>query len=209
MVSPTDILGIYLAKIFIHQYFSSNNTSINNILKQFFKNNKEMDKEFILDQATYTKTFDEVRQFLIKIAWNLAKIDTIFEKEKYSDKNLFAFEKVDGIEKCSGISSQENANHQNTPFQAQVMFNATFLNELSNFGSISNNVIKKSMVPEHVQKAFRVLASKLGRNDFDFTSNIMFSFLSFMFKVCICVIRIRKSTKEGNQFKFEKTIFSC
>jgi hypothetical protein len=60
-----------------------------------------------------------------------------------------------------------------------------------------------------VQKAFCVLASKLGRNDFDFTSNIIFLFLSFIFKVCICVIRIRKSTKVGNRFKFEKTSFSC
>jgi hypothetical protein len=104
---------------------------------------------------------------------------------------------------------KKNPNHHNTAFEAQVMFNATFLKELANFGSISNNVIRKSMAPEHVQKAFRVLASKLGRNDFDFTSNIIFLFLSFIFKVCICVIRIRKSTKVGNQFKFEKTFFSC
>jgi hypothetical protein len=65
------------------------------------------------------------------------------------------------------------------------------------------------MAPEHVQKAFRVLASKLGRKDFDFTSKIIFLFLSFIFKVRICVIRIRKHLKEGSQFKIKKTFFSC
>jgi hypothetical protein len=88
-----------------------------------------------------------VRQFLIKIAWNLALIDTTLEKEKYNDKNLFAFEKVDGIEKCIGTTAQKNANHHNTPFEAQVMFNATFLKELANVGLIYNSVIRKSMAP--------------------------------------------------------------
>jgi hypothetical protein len=111
-----------------------------------------MDREIILDQPTYTATFDEVRQFLIQIAWNLAKIDTTLNKEKYSDKNLFAFEQVDGIEQCIGTSAQRNANHHNTPFEAQVMFNATFLKDLANFGLISNNAIRKSMAPEHVQR---------------------------------------------------------
>jgi hypothetical protein len=96
-----------------------------------------------------------------------------------------------------------------SPFEAQVMFNASFLKELANFGSISNNLIRKSMAPEHRQKAFRVLAYKLGRSDFYFTPNIIFMFLSFIFKVCICLVRIRKSSKVGSQFKFEKTFFSC
>jgi hypothetical protein len=52
-----------------------------------------------------------VRQFLIEIAWNLAKIDTTLNKEKYSNKNLFAFEEIDGIEKFIGTSAQRNANH--------------------------------------------------------------------------------------------------
>jgi hypothetical protein len=60
----------------------------------------------------------------------------------------------------------KKAKHHNTPFEMQVMFNATFLKELANFGLISNNLIQKSMAPEHVQKAFRVVASKLGRSDF-------------------------------------------
>jgi hypothetical protein len=94
MVAPTDIFGIYLAKIFIHQYFSSVNTGVENILKPFFKNNKEMDKEVILDRPSYTKTFDEVRQFLIEIAWNLAKIDTTPEKEKYCDKTCLRLKKL-------------------------------------------------------------------------------------------------------------------
>jgi hypothetical protein len=46
---PKDILGLYLAKIFIHQYFSSINTSVENPLKPFFKNTKEIDQEMILD----------------------------------------------------------------------------------------------------------------------------------------------------------------
>jgi hypothetical protein len=53
-----------------------------------------MDKEIIFDQPSYTKTLDKVRQFLIEI--------TTLDKEKYSDKNLFAFEEIDGIEKCIG-----------------------------------------------------------------------------------------------------------
>jgi hypothetical protein len=174
MVAPSDILCIYLAKLFIHQYFSSINTGVENILKPFLKHDKEMDREIILDRPTYTATFDEVRQFLIKIAWNLAKTDTTLEKGKYSDKILFAFEKVDGIEKCIGTSAQRNANHHNTPFEAQVMFNASFLKDLTHFGGISNNLIRKSMAPEHVQKSFRVLASKLGRKNFDFTSKKTF-----------------------------------
>jgi predicted rRNA methylase YqxC with S4 and FtsJ domains len=97
MVAPSDVLGIYLAKIFIHQYFSSINTGVENILKPFFKNNKEMDREIILDPPTHTAMFDEVRQFLIEIAWNPTKIDTTLEKGKYDNKNLFAFEQVDGI----------------------------------------------------------------------------------------------------------------
>jgi hypothetical protein len=60
MIAPTDRLGIYLAKIFIHQYFSSINTSIKNILKPFFKNNKEIDKEVILDRPSYTKKFEDI-----------------------------------------------------------------------------------------------------------------------------------------------------
>ena len=40
MVTPSDVLGIYLAKLFIHQYFSSINTGVENILKPSFKNNK-------------------------------------------------------------------------------------------------------------------------------------------------------------------------
>jgi hypothetical protein len=89
------------------------------------------------------------------------------------------------------------------------MFDATFLKELANFGLISNNLIRKWMAPEHVQKAFRVLASKLGRNEFDFTSKIIFLFLSFIFKACIRLVRIRKSTKVGSKFKFENTFFIC
>jgi hypothetical protein len=116
------------------------------------------------------------------------------------------FEEIEGIGKCIGTSAQRNANHHNTPFEAHVMFNASFLKELSDFGSISNNLIRKAMAPEHAQKAFRVLASKSGSSDFDFTSNIT---LSFIFKVCICLVRIRKSSKVGSQFKFEKTFFSC
>jgi hypothetical protein len=48
-----DILGLYLAKIFIHQYFSSINTSIEIFLKPFFKNTKEIDQEMILDRPSY------------------------------------------------------------------------------------------------------------------------------------------------------------
>jgi hypothetical protein len=75
-----------------------------------------------------------VHQFLIEIAWNLAKIDTTLEKGKYGDKNLFAFEQVDGIEKCICTSAQRNANHHNTPFETQVMFNECFLKDLAHFG---------------------------------------------------------------------------
>jgi hypothetical protein len=199
---PNDIVGLYLAKIFIHQYFSSINISIKNFLKPFFKNTKKIDQKMILDRPSYTKTLDEVRQFLIKIARNLAKIDTTLDKKKYGDKNLFAFEQVDGIEKCIGTLVQHNADHQNTPFEEQVMFNASFWQELAKFSAISNNFIRKSMAPEHAQNAFGVLASKLGRNDFNFSSKILFLFLSFIFKVCICLVKIRK--KEGYEFKFKK-----
>jgi hypothetical protein len=58
-----------------------------------------------------------VRQFLIKIAWNLAKIDTTLDEKKYGNKNLFAFEQVNGVEKCIGTLVQHNADHQNTPFE--------------------------------------------------------------------------------------------
>jgi hypothetical protein len=46
---PKDILGLYLAKIFTRQYFSSINTSVESPLKPFFKNTKEIDQEMILD----------------------------------------------------------------------------------------------------------------------------------------------------------------
>jgi hypothetical protein len=122
---------------------------------------------------------------------------------------LFAFEKVDGVEKCIGTSVQQNTDHQNTPFYEQVMFNASFLKDLANFSAISTNFIRKKVAPEHVQNAFHVLASKLGRNDFNFSSKFMFLFLSFIFKVHICLVKIRKSKKEGCEFKFKKTIFCC
>ena len=80
MVICREILGIYLAKMLIHKYFSSIDTSKANPLEQFFNNNRKRDEEFFLTRPSSTKTFDDVVQFLIEIAWNLAKIDTTISK---------------------------------------------------------------------------------------------------------------------------------
>jgi hypothetical protein len=120
MVIHREILGIYLAKMLIHKYFSSIDTSKANPLEQYFNNNRKLDEEFFLTRPSSTKTFDDVVQFLIEIAWNLAKIDTSIPKEKYGDRNLFVFEEINGIEMCIGTKIQENAHHINTPFEKQV-----------------------------------------------------------------------------------------
>jgi hypothetical protein len=47
------------------------------------------------------------------------------------------------------------------------MFNVNFLKELTQYISIPSYLVNKSMAPEHVQKAYRVLANKLGKEEFD------------------------------------------
>jgi hypothetical protein len=90
-------------------------------------------------------------------------MDTTIAKEKYGDRNLFATEKVHGIEMCIGSKFQKKANHINTPFEKQAMFNVNFLKELTQYSAIPSYLVNKSMAAEHVQKAFRVLADKLRR----------------------------------------------
>jgi hypothetical protein len=54
------------------------------------------------------------------------------------------------------------------------MFNVDFLKELTQFSSISRYLVNKLMAPVHVQMAFRVLADKLGKQDFDSSATIVF-----------------------------------
>jgi hypothetical protein len=110
MVICREILGIYLAKMLIHKYFSSIDTSMENPLITFFNDISKMDEEFFVAWPSSTKAFDDVVQFIIKIAWNLAKMDKTIAKEKYGDGNFFAIEKVHGIEMCIGAEFQKT-NH--------------------------------------------------------------------------------------------------
>jgi hypothetical protein len=80
------------------------------------------------------------------------------------------------------------------------MFNVDFLKELTQFSSIPSFLVHKSMAPERVQKAFRVLANKLGKEDFDSSAMLIFWFLSFIFKVHICIVKIKKSKSRGDDF---------
>ena len=66
------------------------------------------------------------------------------------------------------------------------------------------------MAPEHVQKAFWVLANKIGKEEFDSSAPIVFWFLSFIFKVRICIVRVSKSKKsKGQSFDLKKEIICC
>jgi hypothetical protein len=91
----------------IHTYILSINTSEVNPLKEFFNDISKLDEEFFLARPSSTKTIDDIIQFLIEIACNLAKIDTTIAKGKYGDRNLFATETVNGIEMCIGTEFQK------------------------------------------------------------------------------------------------------
>jgi hypothetical protein len=101
---------------------------------------------------------------------------------------------------CIGTEVQKQANHINTPSEKQVMFNVNFLKVLTQFSSIPSYFVNKSMAPEHVQKAFQVLANKLAKEDFDSSATIIFWFLSLIFKVRICIVRVKKSKSRGDDF---------
>jgi hypothetical protein len=88
MVIRQGIFGIYLAKMLIHKYFMSVDTSKENPLKEFFKDISKLDKEFFSTWPSSTKSFDDVVQCLNRIAWNLAKIDTTIAKEKCGELEL-------------------------------------------------------------------------------------------------------------------------
>jgi hypothetical protein len=101
----------------IYKYFLSIDTSKENSLKLFFIDTSKLVEEFILMRQSSSKKFDNVQQFVIEIAWNLAKIDPAVAKEKYGNRNLFAFEEVNGIEMCIETKVQKEASHINTPFE--------------------------------------------------------------------------------------------
>jgi hypothetical protein len=82
------------------------------------------------------------------------------------------------------------------------MFNVNFLKELTQYSVIPSYLVNKSMAPEHVQKAFRVLANKLGKEEFDSSATIVFWFLSFILRVHICIVSKLKS--QGDDFGFKK-----
>jgi hypothetical protein len=91
----------------IHKDFLSIDTSKENPLVKIFNDISKLDEEFFSTLPSSTKTIDDVVQFLIKLAWNLAKMDTTIAKETYGDRSLFAIEKVYGIEMCIGTEFQK------------------------------------------------------------------------------------------------------
>jgi hypothetical protein len=74
---------------------------------------------------------------------------------------------------------------------------------------ISSYLVNKSMAREHVQKAFWVLADKLGKEEFDSSAMIVFWFLSFIFRVRVCIVRVSISKSKGHDFVFKKEIICC
>jgi hypothetical protein len=89
------------------------------------------------------------------------------------------------------------------------MFNVDFLKELTQFSSIPSYLVNKLMAPVHVQRAFGVLADKLGKQDFDSSEMIVVWFLSFIFKVHICIVRVRKAKSKGDEFILDEEVFCC